>query len=69
MKLPISWLKLYVEYDATPEQVAEALTTRGFYVEGIEQHGHRYPGIVVGEILETEKQDRKSTRLNSSHRT
>jgi phenylalanyl-tRNA synthetase beta chain len=62
VKLPISWLKLYVDYDGTPEQVAEALTTRGFYVEGIEQLGHRYPGIVVGEILETEKHP-KADRL------
>ena len=55
MKLPISWLKDWVEYDATPEQVAEALTTRGFYVEGVEQHGRRYPGIVVGHVLEAVK--------------
>ena len=55
MKLPISWLKEWVDYDATPEQVAEALTTRGFYVEGIEQHGRRYPGIVLGHVLEAEK--------------
>ncbi len=55
MKLPISWLREWVEYDATPEQVAEALTTRGFYVEGIEQHGRRYPGIVVAHVLEAEK--------------
>ena len=55
MKLPISWLKEWVEYDATPEQVAEALTTRGFYVEGVEQHGRRYPGIVVAHVLEATK--------------
>lgn len=55
MKLPISWLKEWVDYDATPEQVAEALTTRGFYVEGIEQHGRHYPGIIVGEVLEAVK--------------
>jgi phenylalanyl-tRNA synthetase beta chain len=55
MKLPISWLKDWVEYDATPEQVAEALTTRGFYVEGVEQHGRRYPGIVLGLVLEANK--------------
>lgn len=71
MKLPISWLKEWVAYEATPEQVAEALTTRGFYVEGIEQHGHRYPGIVVGEILETEKHPKadrlKLCRVNAGH--
>jgi phenylalanyl-tRNA synthetase beta chain len=55
VKLPISWLREWVEVDATPEQVAEALTTRGFYVESVEHHGRRYPGIVVGEVLEAVK--------------
>ena len=55
MKLPISWLKDWVDYDATPEQVADALTTRGFYVEGVEQHGRRYPGVVVARVLEAVK--------------
>lgn len=55
MKLPISWLRQWVEVDATPEAVAEALTTRGFYVEGVEHHGRRYPGIVVAKVLEANK--------------
>ena len=55
MKLPISWLRQWVEYDATPQQVAEALTTRGFYVEGVELHGRAYPGIVVARVLEANK--------------
>ena len=71
MKLPISWLKEWVEYDATPEQVAEALTTRGFYVEGIEQHGRRYPGIVLGHVLEAEKHPNadklKLTRIDAGN--
>ena len=55
MKLPMSWLKEWIDVEATPEQVAEALTTRGFYVEGIEPHGRRYPGIVVAEVLAADK--------------
>ncbi len=55
MKLPISWLRLWIDVDATPERIAEALTTRGFYVEGIETHGREYPGIVVGRVLEAAK--------------
>jgi phenylalanyl-tRNA synthetase beta chain len=55
MKLPMSWLQEWVDVQASPEQVADALTTRGFYVEGIEQHGRRYPGIVVAEVLAAEK--------------
>jgi phenylalanyl-tRNA synthetase beta chain len=52
MKLPMSWLREWLELDASAEQVAEALTTRGFYVEDIETHGRRYPGIVVARVIE-----------------
>jgi phenylalanyl-tRNA synthetase beta chain len=55
MRLPISWLRDWVETDATPEAVAEALTRRGFYVEGIEHHGHSYPNVVVARVLEVAK--------------
>ena len=55
MKLPISWLRDWVDVDATPEQVADALTTRGFYVEGVESHGRRYPGVVIARVLEAVK--------------
>ena len=43
MKLPMSWLKDWLDFEATPETVANALTTRGFYVEGIEHRGRSFP--------------------------
>jgi len=55
MKLPISWLREWVDVDATPDAIAEALTTRGFYVEAVEPHGRRYPGIVLARVLEAKK--------------
>lgn len=55
MKLPLSWLREWVEVEASAEQIAEALTTRGFYVEGIEHHGVPHPGIVVARVLEAAK--------------
>src|SRR5262249_22318730 len=45
----------WIELDATPERLADALTRRGFYVEGIERHGHAYPGVVVARVLEVRK--------------
>ena len=36
MKLPLSWLREWVEVEAAAEDIATALTHRGFYVEGIE---------------------------------
>ena len=55
MKLPLSWLRDWVEVDATPEQVADTLTRRGFYVEGIESRGHAHAGVVVAKVLEVAK--------------
>ncbi len=55
MKLPISWLRRWVDVAGSPEAIADALTTRGFYVEGLEAHGRLYPGIVVARVLEADK--------------
>ena len=55
MKLSIAWLREWVEVDATPERIADALTRRGFYVEGVEAHGRSYPGVVVAKVLEVQK--------------
>lgn len=52
MRLPLSWLKEWVEFDADPRAIADALTRRGFYVEGVESHGHAYPGIVIARVIE-----------------
>jgi phenylalanyl-tRNA synthetase beta chain len=35
MRVPISWLRDFVESDATPERFADALTRRGFAVDGM----------------------------------
>ncbi|HTM57699.1 MAG TPA: phenylalanine--tRNA ligase subunit beta [Candidatus Udaeobacter sp.] len=55
MKLPLSWLREWIDTDAPAEKIAEALTTRGFYVEGIETRGASYPGVVVARVLEVKK--------------
>jgi phenylalanyl-tRNA synthetase beta chain len=55
MKLPLSWLREWIEVDKAPEAIADALTRRGFYVENVETHGHAYPGVVVARVLEVTK--------------
>ncbi len=51
MKVPISWLKEFVDVDISAEEIAEKLTFSGIEIEGIDVIGGDYEGIVVGEIL------------------
>ena len=55
MKIPLSWLKEYVDFADTAEGLADKLTFSGVEVEGIERLGGGVPGVVVGEVLGIEK--------------
>lgn len=55
MKVPLSWLKEWIEIDAEPATIADALTRRGFYVEGIETHGGDHAGVVVARVIEAKR--------------
>ena len=57
MKLSYSWLKDYLKCDLTPAQVAEAMTSIGIEVDGVEE-SEEIPGglagVVVAKVLECE---------------
>lgn len=55
MKIPLSWLKEYVDYDDTPEGLADKLTFSGVEVEGIATIGGGVVGVVVGEVRAIER--------------
>ena len=55
MKIPLSWLKEYVDFNDTAEGLADKLTFSGVEVEGIARLGGGVPGVVVGEVLAIEK--------------
>jgi len=55
MKLPLSWLREWVEVDASSEAIADALTRHGLYVGGIAAHGASHPGVVVARVLEVSR--------------
>lgn len=55
MKVPISWLKDYVEFDLDPKALASLLTFSGTEVEGITTLGGDFAGVVVGEVLAVER--------------
>ena len=39
MRVPLSWLRDYVDFDLPPERLAERLTLLGLEVQGIERIG------------------------------
>jgi phenylalanyl-tRNA synthetase beta chain len=54
VKISLNWLREYVDYDGTPEALAELLTMAGVEVEAIEPRGLDLPQVVVARILARE---------------
>jgi phenylalanyl-tRNA synthetase beta chain len=55
MKVPLSWLREYVDIDVSPEELAARLTFSGTEVGGVTTVGADYEGLVVGEVLSVGK--------------
>ncbi|SPE60892.1 Phenylalanine--tRNA ligase beta subunit [Verrucomicrobia bacterium] len=51
MKVTLNWLKQYVDYDGSAEELAERLTMLGIEVEGMQKLGGDFPGIVVAQVV------------------
>ncbi len=57
MKLSYNWLKDYLEFDLTPAQVADAITSIGIEVDSVEEQEEipgGLAGVVVAQVLECE---------------
>lgn len=54
MRVSVNWLKELVDFDYTPEALADALTMAGFEVEDIEDRQSWADGVVVGRVLARE---------------
>ncbi|HHW47577.1 MAG TPA: phenylalanine--tRNA ligase subunit beta [Clostridiaceae bacterium] len=55
MKVPLSWLKDYVDIEVGSKELANAMTMSGSKVEGIEVQGEEISKVVVGKIVSLEK--------------
>jgi phenylalanyl-tRNA synthetase beta chain len=51
MKVTLNWLKQYVDFDGSSEELADRLTMLGLEVEGMEPVGGGFEGIVVAEVI------------------
>lgn len=58
MRVPLGWLRDYVDVELTPEQLADRLTLLGMEVQGIERWGADWRSVVVGELLTVERHPR-----------
>ncbi|MEI6690026.1 MAG: phenylalanine--tRNA ligase subunit beta [Thermoleophilia bacterium] len=60
MRLPLSWLRDFVDYSGTPEELADRLGTSGFEIEGIlrpgaPKEGGNHANFVIGRVEHFEK--------------
>ncbi len=52
MRVPLSWLREYVDFDLTADELAELFSLRSQEVDGIERLGVTSGEVVVGEVVE-----------------
>jgi phenylalanyl-tRNA synthetase beta chain len=55
MKVTLNWLKKYVDFDWSPEQLSERLTMLGIEVEGVQKLGGDFEGVVVAQVITRDK--------------
>jgi len=55
MKVTLNWLKQYVEFDWSPEALAQRLTMIGIEVEGVVKLGGELDGVVVAQVITKDK--------------
>lgn len=55
MKVTYNWLKQYVDFDWSPDEMVERLTMIGLEVEGVEKLGGEFDGIVVAQVITRDK--------------
>jgi phenylalanyl-tRNA synthetase beta chain len=55
MKVTFSWLKQYVDFDWSPEELTGRLTMLGLEAENVHKIGGEFEGIVIAQILTKDK--------------
>lgn len=55
MKVTLNWLKQYVDFKWSPEELAERLTMLGLEVESVQKIGGEFEGVVVAQVITRDK--------------
>ena len=55
MIITFNWLRQYVHFDWSPEELAQRLTLLGLEVEGAQRIGGEFDGVLVAQVLSRDK--------------
>src|SRR5437667_7213735 len=55
MKVTLNWLKQYVDFPWSADELADRLTMLGIEVEGIQKLGGEFEGVVVAQVVTRDK--------------
>ena len=55
MKVTLNWLKQYVDFNWSPEELTERLTMLGLEVEGVRKIAAAFEGMVVAQVITRDK--------------
>lgn len=55
MKVTLNWLRQYVDFNWSPEELTERLTMLGLEVEGVQKISGEFDGVVVAQVITREK--------------
>ena len=66
MKLSLKWLRDFVDYQGSPDELANLLTFAGVEVEGVHTRGVAIDHVVVAIILDS-RQHPNADRLSVCH--
>ncbi len=55
MKVTLNWLKQYIDFNWSPEELTERLTMLGLEVEGVQKVSGAFDGIVVAQVITRDK--------------
>src|SRR5215472_11774261 len=55
MKVTLNWLKQYVDFSWSPEELAERLSMLGMEVESVPKLGGEFEGVVVAQVVTCDK--------------
>src|SRR5690349_3291455 len=55
MRVPLSWLREFVDFPWEPRELGSRLTMSGFELEAVETAAPAFTGVVVAEIIEAAK--------------